>query len=733
MKQVFLSGNGEVHVLDTPLTTRVPDSVLVQNAFSLISSGTEGAAVSKSKGVWATIEKLRASGDRVQQVWKMAQSLGWRETWRAVQSKLQAYTPLGYSSAGQIVEVDNPRSPFRVGQRVACMGAGWANHAEFVVAPKNLTVAVPDGVDLQHAAFGALACIALQGIRRLDLSPGERVGVVGLGLIGQLAARLLEAMGFETYGVDLSPERAAAAASGTGVRAWSLTDCDAAQRVADETDGQMLDGVVICAAAKNDAAVNLSFELCRTRGRVAVVGDVGLGLDRQKMYRKELELRLSCSYGPGRYDDEYEVQGRDYPFAHVRWTERRNLEFFLKLLASGRLEMGPLVSKTFEVDRASDAYAAIKSRDPSQFGVLIDYGPLPANPQPIRDEQRIVRFTPQKTVTEDRRLQIGLIGAGGYAQAIHIPNLRKLRDTARIRAVATRSGGPAAVVARRESAEYACSDHQQLLADPEIDAVLVATRHASHARIVLDALQAGKHVFVEKPMTTTLADARRIVAAEAESGCVVRVGFNRRFAPLICEMRRAIGSEGRRMLSIRVNVGNVAAHWSNSAEEGGRLLGEGVHFFDLACWFLGQTPTQVTTMLAGAAQIDNPNAVVSLGFPDGSTAQITYTTLGDATLGKEYYEAFGNGRTVRCDNYQRLEAAGTRVKFRRRDRSDKGQLGVLQEWLKAIRGQKGERAGADARAGQLATAIALSAHQQTPWTELLGGLTTADSSVRDAA
>jgi len=715
MKQVFMSGAGQIDVFDVPVPLRFRDSVLVRNAYSLISSGTEGAAVTRRSGVLGLYEKAMGSKDRVHQAWQLAQDQGYARAIEIIRHKLADHTPMGYTCAGEVVEVDHAGLPYRIGDRVACMGAGLANHAEYVAVPRNLVARVPEGVPLSAASFAALGCIAIQGIRRLELTPGESVGVIGLGLVGQICVRALAAMGYSVVGTDLSPARAQVASSVPGVAAWASGDTDSVAWVLDRTGGRGLDGVVVCAATESHAPVNLAFDLCRVRGRVSVVGSVGLGLDRARMYAKELELRLSCSYGPGRYDDGYELGGQDYPYGYVRWTEGRNLAYFLDLLGRGAIDVSALATAAYPIAEAKEAYLRVKSGDADTYGILFDYGSEGSEPTPVGSRRLQIAHAAvpgaDGAATPGRPLRIGLIGVGGFAKAVHIPNLRKLPDLFHIRAVASRSGGTAGVVARKTGAEVATSDYRDLLADDGVDAVIVSTRHASHARIVLDALEAGKHVLVEKPMTTTIPDGQAIVVAAERAGRVVRVGFNRRFSPYLGAMRQAVGTVGPCMISVRVNVGAVGGHWSNTPEEGGRFLGEGVHFFDLCNWFIGEEPEAVCAMFCGEAEATNPNGEVLLRYPGGSTAHLTYTALGHAGLGKERFEVFRNGRSAVCDDFRTLQLFGGRAAARRGARGDKGQLEELREFAAAVRGQSHPVTGADARAGLVATWVALSSYE----------------------
>lgn len=708
MKQVFLTGAGGVEVLDVPLPGRLEGAVLVRNHHSCISAGTEGAAVTRRTGALGVVEKALASGDRLRQVWRIAQTQGLANTVALVRSKLNDLSPLGYTSAGVVVEISG-EVPFRPGDRVACMGAGYASHAEYVAVPTNLVARIPAEVKSAPASLAALACIAMQGVRRLELEPGSVVGVVGLGLIGQLAARLLVALGYRALGLDLSPIRVDFAARTAGLPAWTLED-RLQERVLEATGGLGLDGVVVCAAAASNTPVNLAFDLCRQRGRVSVVGDVGLGLDRAKMYAKELELRLSCSYGPGRYDPAYEEWGRDYPAAYVRFTEKRNLECYLDLLARGRLETDSLISRVVPVSEAVSAYAAIKSAAPDSFAVLLDYGQPEATPTPPHRQAQSMIYPTKTHSPRTGAVRLGLIGCGGFVKVVHLPNLMRLSREFALAGVASRTGASAAAVAKRFGISRASSDHRLLLEDPDIDAVLIGTRHASHGRLVLEALEAGKHVFVEKPLCLDLETGRRIVELAESSGLVVRVGFNRRFAPALSLLRQVVGTSGRRVLSCRVNVGSTAGDWSNTAAEGGRLVGEGVHFFDLCNWFMGVYPLSVGAAVAGEPEPLNSNVSLQAVYPDGSLATLLYTSLGDIATGKEYFEAYGNGRCAKVDNYEDLRAS-TKVRLPRASRRNKGHLEELREFAAAVAGQSHPIPGADARAGLAATWMALAAYE----------------------
>jgi predicted dehydrogenase/threonine dehydrogenase-like Zn-dependent dehydrogenase len=706
VKQVLVSGEGRIEVFDVPVPLHVPGGALVRTWTSLISSGTEGTAVATRPGWLGVLEKARRSPARVEQVWRMARSQGLATTWERVREKLADQAPLGYSAVGEVVEVDEAGSPFAVGQVVACVGAGVASHAEYLAVPKNLAVPVPAGVAPDQAAFAAIGCIGMQGIRRLEIQPGEWIGVIGLGLIGQVTARLARAMGYRVWATDPLPERVALAQAG-GAAACALAEASRLHPALEMTEGRGLDGVIVCAATASDEPVNLAFDLCRQRGKVSVVGDVGLGLKREKMYHKELELRMSTSYGPGRYDPSYEFEGRDYPYGLVRWTERRNLAHFLALLADGNLDVGPLVTARYPIVAAAEAYARVRAAAPSDCGVLFEY--------PLRTDARRVRVLrptvpPPAPAGGVGSVRLALIGVGEYVKAMHLPNLRRLSTLFTLAGVASRTGTAAAVVARRYGIPLVTTDYREVLKDPGIEAVLVSTRHATHAVIALAALQAGKHVYLEKPLSLTVDEGEAVCRAAEQSGRVLRVGFNRRFSPWLAPLRSVLRTPGRRVVVIRVNVGRLGDHWSNDPAEGGRLLGEGVHFFDLANWLLGIEPDRLYARFLGAASPANPDALVELGYPDGSAASVLYTTLGAPAMGKERIEVFGGGGSAFCDDYRGIGAFGGALPRQSMAKGDKGQLGALEEFAKAIRGQPSAE-GASGWDGLLATRIALAAFQ----------------------
>lgn len=705
MKQILLSGKGAVQSLELPSPERLEGAVLVRNHYSVISGGTEGAALSKRSGTLGLAEKILKSTDRAKQVLELTRKEGITKTANLVSGKLSGFSPIGYSSAGEVIEV-GPDSKYRIGDRVACMGAGFANHAEIVCVPEQLTCPIPDGVKLQHAAFGTIACIAQHGIRVLNLSPGETVVIIGLGLIGELALLQAQAMGYQALGIDLSAERVAHAHNGSGAACFTTDDEQLVEKVLQVTAGYGADGVVICAGTKSSDPVNLAFDLCRKGGKVSVVGDIGLELQRDKMYKKELQLLLSCSYGPGRYDPLYELQGMDYPLEFCRWTENRNLGYFLSLLGRNHISLEPLISEIFSPEEAQKAYACLKSTEKASYGVLFDFSPQETNDKGENQQSRVLEMSTSKKkgVVRQDTLGLGIIGHGGFSDAVLLPNLIKLEKYFTMQALCGRSGVRATVSAKRHGIPLVTTDYRRLLDRQDIDAVVIATRHREHAPMVLDALDAGKHVFVEKPMCLTIEEGEQIMGAVEKTGLTLRVGFNRRFAPMINELKNCL--QGPRIFSIRVNIGrDQLTHWSNDASEGGRFVGEGVHFIDLARYFMeGEELREHQLNFLGAPGPCNPNISMTLSFSGGSLAHILYTTEGNPKMGKEYFEAFAGGVSGIVDDFQSLQISGRRHKVT--GKGDKGHFSELEEFGATILGHDYPIKGANAYDGYLATKLA---------------------------
>jgi predicted dehydrogenase/threonine dehydrogenase-like Zn-dependent dehydrogenase len=670
--------DGRISVVDAPLPTLRSGWLLVANRYSLISAGTERTKV--ELGAKNLVQKARARPDLVRKLVDRARSEGIGSAVATARDRLDALSSLGYSSAGTVLRVGASVEGIAVGDRVACGGGGFATHAEVIAVPRNLVAAVPDDVPLENAAYATVGAIALHGVRRAEAQLGERVGVIGLGLIGQLAVRILAAGGCTVIGIDLDPHAVELARAGAA-SAFRRDRDGLATSVLDATGGLGLDSVLVCAAAKTPDPVRLATELTRERGRIVIVGDVPIEADRALFYEKELELRLSRSYGPGRYDRDYEERGRDLPPAYVRWTEQRNMQAFLELVASGAVDPSPLTTHRFPVEQAERAYALLTDDrgDDRPFGILLEYA----------YEERAA--APQARPVRRRKAggaRIGLIGAGSFARATLLPALRDAG--AELAAVASSGGLTAADVATRFGFERAADSPDEIFADDSIDAVVIATRHGSHARLTASALHAGKAVLVEKPLTIDrhgLAEVEQALRPES----LLMVGFNRRFAPLAVQLRSELEGIESPTLLARVNAGPLPAdHWTHDSEEGGgRLIGEGCHFVDLLSYLAGEPASSVHALAVPHPQRAlecSDEAVATMRFANGAIGTLVYSGGGDPRLPKERVEAFGSGLAAVLDDFRRLELYREGRRRVVEGRQDKGHRAEIASFLKAVRG-----------------------------------------------
>lgn len=686
MRQVLVSG-GKVHLEEVPAPGVEPGTVLIQMDHSCISIGTEMSGV-KSSGVPLWKRAMRQP-QHVKKVVDMLLNDGLAQTRKLVQERLSVELPLGYSGAGTVLGVGEGVDEFAPGDRVACAGAQCAFHAEVVRVPKNLVVPVPNAVGLDVASSVALGAIAMQGVRRASPTLGETFVVIGLGILGQLTVQMLRANGCRVIGVDLDRERIALA--GRHGMSWGVhpDDADDVAQVARITGGTGADGVIITAASPSDGIVSAAFRMCRKKARVVLVGDVGLDLQRADFYVKELDFLISSSYGPGRYDARYEEGGLDYPLAYVRWTEGRNMAEYLRLIADGTLDVKSMVAAVHPIDKVDEAYRSLQSGTEKPLMVLLSY------PQRSEATGRRTPLTPQRAAPQGPGpIRIALIGAGGFAKGMHLPNLQELKDDFLLRAVASRTGHNAASTGKRFSADYCTTDHQEVLKDPEVDAVIIATRHDSHATLALDALRAGKHVLLEKPMALTEGELQAIEAFyEDATGPtpVLLTGFNRRFSPYAQRIASLVQKRSNPMLiNYRMNAGYIPLdHWVHGPEGGGRNRGEACHIYDLFTFLTGSpvksvqaTALKPTTSYYSATD----NFVATIGFEDGSVASLTYTALGSPEFPKETMEVFVDGMVISLNDYRALTVTGGRHKPLETRASDKGQKEELQAFAAAIRG-----------------------------------------------
>lgn len=682
MKQVAQRArDGRIMVVEAPPPVVRDGWVLVANVCSLISVGTERSKV--ELGSMNIAQKARARPDLTKKVIERARTAGIRSTFAAVRDRLDSLAPLGYSSAGIVQELGIGVEGLAPGIRVACAGGGWANHAEIVAVPKNLVAKIPPGVSFADAAYGTVGAIALHGVRQSGAVVGERVAVIGLGLVGQLTLRILQAAGCYAIGIDLDATAVKLAAA-SGANSFMRDDPTLLSAVLKSTQNVGVDAVLICAAGTSGDPIELAARLARDRGRLVVVGDVPVTADRAILYEKELELRLSRSYGPGRYDREYEERGRDLPAGYVRWTEQRNLQAFLELVSTGRLEPSTLTTHRFPVEKAADAYSVLTrgadGRRP--FGVLLEYRPE------REDDAGEASVGPPVRVKEHRRgVRIGVIGAGSFARRVLLPAFR--RSGAQFIAVATEGGLSAADVASRFSFDRS-STVEEICTAEDLDAVVIATRHSSHADLVTRALAAEKAVFVEKPLALTR-DQLHEVENALKPDSVLMVGFNRRFAPLTEVLRLALPSGSDRILLARINAGQLPRdHWLNDSEEGGgRLLGEGCHFVDLVTYLAGAPATIVHAVGTQDPELSSESAQsfsAMLRCANGALASILYVGNGPGRMPKERVEAFAGGVGAVIDDFRRVDIFAEGSTKTVKGRPDKGHEAQIDRFVRALEG-----------------------------------------------
>ncbi len=695
MKQLLQSvSSGQAFVAEVPTPKPGSGEVLVRVHASLISAGTEKTAVDfAEKNI---LQKAMARPDLVRQVVDKAKREGVLSTYDTVRNRLDTDLALGYSNAGIVIAIGSAIGDMKPGDRVACAGAGYASHAEVARVPRNLVALIPEGrheVTFEEAAFTTVASIGMQGLRLAEPQLGETVAVIGLGLIGLLVVQMAKAAGCAVVGMDVNAERC---------RLAERLGCDGTAQSADEMKQLVIgrsfargaDAVIITAATASSGPVELAGELARSRGRVVVVGAVGLQLPRKPYYDKELVFRISCSYGPGRYDPEYEEKGHDYPIGFARWTENRNMEAVLQLIADGKLDVASLITHRFPIEDGTRGYELISGKTGEPFlGVVLQY---PKEPGLSR---RIELKPDAKAHGTADKITVGMIGAGNFATGVLLPAMKKVPGI-ELTAICTSTGATARGVGSRLGFRYCTTDREELLRDSSINTVVIATRHAAHAAQVISALGAHKNVFCEKPLCVNESELAEVVCAYANATAAgnlnLMVGFNRRFSPMAVELEKFVRRMGEPiMVNYRVNAGFIPPeHWTQDPEQGaGRIIGEVCHFVDFCAFLTGNVVTSVqATTLPNAGHYRDDNLSATLGFDDGSIANITYVANGDKSLAKERVEVFGGGAAAVLDDFRELSLIkGGRTKTSRSKlRQDKGHLGEWQAFASALK--KGEAA-----------------------------------------
>jgi predicted dehydrogenase/threonine dehydrogenase-like Zn-dependent dehydrogenase len=675
--------NGAMQVLEVPTPALKPGTILVRNHYSLVSAGTEASTVKAARKGY--LGKALERPQQAKQVLDTIKTQGLVQTYRAVMKRLDAYSPLGYSCAGEVIDCALDVKWFRVGDFVACGGL-TASHAEVVCVPANLAAPLDRGADLKQAAYNTLGAIALQGVRQADLRLGESCAVIGLGLIGQLTGLLLRASGVRVIGVDIAPTMVEMAGKHSADFALVRNESGIDEKILRFTGGLGCDAIIITAASDSLDPINFAGAICRKRGTVVVVGAVPTGFDREPhFYRKELQVKMSCSYGPGRYDPVYEEKGKDYPAAYVRWTENRNMQAFQDLLQSGRVDVSYLTTHVFPIAEAPSAYEMLLEKKEPFAGILIQYD------QAKGAQQRATRvqLKTQGVRPRDSQIGIGFIGAGSYAQSHLLPNLPKDGRIV-LRGVMTTTGTSARSVGERFGFEYCTSDAADIFEDESIHAVFIASRHDSHAQYVIAALQARKHVFVEKPLCLNEAELSSIsevhggIVATGQPAPLLMVGYNRRFSPFAQMIRKELGTGTMAML-YRVNAGSIPPDsWIQDSElGGGRIVGEVCHFVDFL--INGSLPVSVNAFAMTHPHGLDDTLMITLSFENGSIGTIAYLANGDKNLPKERIEIFANASTCVLDDYRKLMIyAKGRTKEKKLLSQDKGQASEIMAYIEAI-------------------------------------------------
>jgi predicted dehydrogenase/threonine dehydrogenase-like Zn-dependent dehydrogenase len=690
MKQLLQDArSGEVMAAEVPQPQLLPGCVLVRVESSLISAGTE--RVSSEFAGKSLLAKAKARPDLVRVVLAKLQRDGLVSTLQTIRSRLDQPQAPGYSSAGTVIAIGDRITDINVGDRVACAGAGYAVHAEIACVPRLLVAKIPEPtVSFEEAAFGTVGAICLHGIRTAQASLGDTVAVIGLGLLGQLTVQLLKAAGCRVFGTDLLPERAELAIRG-GAEAACVSAEEFRDLCSQKTAGVGVDSVLITAETPSSGPLQLAAEVARDRGTVVAVGTVGMDISRKLYFEKELDFRVSRSYGPGRYDAAYEQKGRDYPIGYVRWTETRNMEAFLQFIAERKLDLGALITHRFPIEQATRAYHLISGRtDESFLAVMIQY------PEVSADATIAGRIRVSSVSARAGAIGIGLLGAGSFAQSTLLPALKSRPEVSLI-GVCNATGARSRHAAEKFGFSYCTDSDSDILHDPDVGVIIIATRHHLHSSQVMAALCAGKHVFCEKPLCLTESELQAIAHTRStqEANPLLMVGFNRRFAPLAVRLKRFLNDIHEPLaIQYRVNAGFIPPdHWVNDlGQGGGRLLGEVCHFVDFLCFLTNACPVEVSGQLLGnSGKYSMDNVVAPLKFSDGTIGTISYLSNGDKSASKERVEIFGGGSVAILEDFRRLELVrhGRKEVTRLRWRQDKGHRSELAAFVDAVLGKSG--------------------------------------------
>ncbi|MBL7136189.1 MAG: bi-domain-containing oxidoreductase [Candidatus Marinimicrobia bacterium] len=669
-------------------------NVLIKVVNSCISAGTEMAGV-ESSGT-PLIKRSLKQPQKVKKVIDWVKTEGIETAYRKVTGELSKGSPTGYSISGIVIGVGKDVNEFKIGDRVAAGGGGLANHAEYVNVPINLVVKIPHDLDFLSASSVALGSIAMHGIRRSNLKFGEYGVVLGTGILGLLSVKLLVNSGIRVAAIDINEKRLEIAQKYGAEITLNPTKMDVVKMITNWANGYGADAVIFTAASKDDQLLSQSFQMCRRKGKVVLVGTSGMNIDRKDIYPKEIDFLISTSYGPGRYDKNYELEGVDYPYAYVRWTENRNMREYLRILSNRNIDLDYLVSKVFPIDKVSEAFEHLKSTTGDKpLMVFLDYG-KPDTKRYAEYSMHNRKIIVNKKPVNKKVINIGLIGAGNFATGMHLPNIQKLKDKFNLHAVASNNGNRAKEVVKQYNASYATTNYNDILNDENIDLVLICTRHGSHAKLVLDALKTGKNVFVEKPLAINQEELKQIkdfYSEDIEIKPILMVGFNRRFSRYAEEIKKHVKNRINPLfIHYRMNAGFIPLdHWVH--KNGGRIIGEGCHIIDLMTYF---TENKIKTISFDEMTPSNEkftssdNKSIILKYDDGSIATIEYFAVGSKQYSKEYMEIHFDEKTIIMDNYKSLKGFGIKIKEINTKKSQKGQLEEIERLYNTLTGRNPE-------------------------------------------
>ncbi len=690
MKQVFENlKNGEIEVIDVPLPNVGGGKILVRNYYSLISSGTERSVLEfGSKGL---LSKAKSRPDLLKQVLEKAKAEGILTTYKKAINKLEDLFPLGYSSAGEVIEVGKNVTEFSKGDLVACAGGGYATHSEYVVVPQNLAVKIPKGVHLEEAAFVSLGSIAMQGVRQSGAELGDTAVVIGLGLVGLLTIQLLKAAGCRVIGMDVNPNKRKIAEKLGADLFVDLSNGEPISEIMGFTNGYGSDVVLMTASTNSNSPIEITPQIIRDRGTLVVVGVSKIDIPRTPYYKKEINVKFSRSYGPGRYDPIYEEKGIDYPIGYVRWTEKRNMQSFLSLVSEKKVNVKPLISYEFPIEQAKHVYSIISGKiktDKQVIAILFKYDALTEKGA----ERTIYLKNDYKKL--DSKIGVSIIGAGNFTKSTLLPNLKKFKSEISLMGISSYSGSSAAVLAKKYDFSYSTSDYKKIAKDSYTNLVFITVPHNLHVPIAIEVLNSDKDVFVEKPLAINFEQLKEIVKVKQNTKRRIMVGFNRRFSPLTQWIKNQLGSQVPRVITYRVNAGPVPlSHWINNPDiGGGRIVGEVCHFVDYLIFMFNSYPVEV---FGNCANIDNKdflsidNCSFILKFENGAIGNIIYESIGDKSFSKERIEIFADNFAGVLDNFIRAEIHKNGNVYRRKSLSqDKGFINEYKEVFNAMKNGK---------------------------------------------